>query len=695
MSDWLTISLILISIFAPLLVFVSVGLLAGLFGWQGVALKRLAARAAISAAAIAALCTSLLLIATIAGTRILAGYTWAVVGNQTIEFSVRLDPLGATLAALVATVTLAVMVFSLGYMEEEKRQARYFAYLGLFSGAMLLLVWSGSLLLLYLAWEGVGLASFLLIGFYWERPAAGPAATKAFLITRIGDVGLLLAILALFFQTGSFDIATNLQAVTGGQISGTGLTLIALLLFMGAAGKSAQVPFQVWLPDAMAGPTPVSALIHSATMVAAGVYLVARMLPLILASGVAAGVVITIGLVSTLMASAAALAQPELKQVLAYSTISQLGEMLVGLGMGGLAAGTFHLVMQGLFKASLFLAAGVLAHALGTGGPFEFARYGGVGKHLPRTRFGFAVAALALAGVPVTLAPGSRDSILDLALAEQPLIAVLLLVADVVTAAYIARAFLLTFTSVGTRFAASLNRNGQPPVSAPLEERPLMTTPLLALVVLLPIVGLVGSPWFGAPFNSFIGSGANLPLSPAENNAFLSFIFSFSAALIGIATIYLYYTRFNLGQNAKQTLLRQWVVSGFGFNWFYNRVLVTMVVGLLLMLNWFERKFLNRVADLMVRAVLSGAHTFQLFENKGLDAGADQLTNLTLRLARRQNQFDAQVIDRAVSGVGYEIKLSSGLLARLQTGQVGNYLFAIFVWGLVALLVGLVLGFLG
>ena len=694
MANWLTISLILVSVFAPLLVFVSVGLLAGLFGWHGVALKRLAVRSAVGAAAIAALCTWLLLFATIAGTRIQAGYTWAVVGNRTIEFSVRLDPLGATLAALVGTVTLAVTVFSLGYMGEEKRQARYFAYLGLFSGAMLLLVWSGSLLLLYLAWEGVGLASFLLIGFYWERPAAGPAASKAFLVTRIGDVGLLLAILALFFQTGSFDIATNLQAVTRGQIGGTSLTLIALLLFMGAAGKSAQVPFQVWLPDAMAGPTPVSALIHSATMVAAGVYLVARMLPLILASGVAAGVIVTIGLVSTLMASAAALAQPELKQVLAYSTISQLGEMLVGLGLGGLAAGTFHLVMQGLFKASLFLAAGVLAHALGTGGPFEFARYGGVGKYLPRTRFGFAVAALALAGVPVTLAPGSRDSILGLALAQQPLIAILLLVADLVTAAYITRAFLLTFTSVGTRFAASSNSNNQPPLLPRLEERPLLTTPLLALVLLLPIVGLAASPLFGAPFNNFITDNPNLP-KPVENNAVLSFIFSLSAALIGIAATYLYYTHTNLPQSIKPTLLRRWVVSGFGFNWFYNRVLVTLIVGLMLLLNWFERTFLNRVADLMVGTVLNGARVFELFDSKAMDAGANQLTNLTLRLARRQNQFDAQVIDRTVAGVGHEIKLSSGLLARLQTGQVGNYLFAIFVWGLVALLVGLILGFLG
>lgn len=695
MANWLSLSLILVSVLAPLLVFVSTGLLAGFFGLRNEALKAYTSLTATAAAAIAAVCAWILLIAVVGGTRLQVGYTWAVVGGRSVEFSVRLDPLAAVLAALVGTVTLAVTIYSRGYMAVEARQARYFAYLNLFSGAMLLLVWSGSLLLLYLAWEGVGLASFLLIGFYWERPEAGPAATKAFVVTRIGDVGLLLAILALFFQTGSFDIATNLQAVTSGQVSGVGLSVIGVLLLMGAAGKSAQVPFQVWLPDAMAGPTPVSALIHSATMVAAGVYLVARMLPLVLASGVTAAVIVTIGLVSTLLASTTALAQPELKQVLAYSTISQLGEMLVGLGLGGLAAGTFHLVMQGLFKASLFLAAGVLAHALGTGGPFEFGRYGGVGQHLPRTRAGFAIAALALAGIPITLGPGSRDPILSLALAQQPLVAVLLLVADVLTAAYIMRAFLLTFTTVGTRFAIHSNSSGQLPLPTHLEERRVMTTPLLALVALLVIVGLFGSPLFGSPFNSFIISGSNLP-TPLESNALISFVFSLTAALLGIAATYFYYIKvWRQRSTARPAIFwQQWVAGGFGFNWFYDRVLVTLLLMLMLGLNWFERTILNRAANLVVWAALRGARAFQLFDSKGLDAGANKLTGLTLGLARRQNEFDAKVVDRTVTGVGQEIKFSSRLLARLQTGQVGNYLLAIFVWGLIALVISLILGFL-
>jgi len=696
--DVLAIILIIVTCLSPLAAFVAISL-AGWFGLAESGLRRLAVAASVGAATIAAGGSGWLLWLAIIGLQTQAGFKWASFGNRAVELSLRLDPLSASLSALIATVALLVTIYSLGYMRDDARYARYFACLSFFSGAMLVLVWSGSLLLLYMAWELVGLASYLLIGYYWERPEAGPAATKAFLITRIGDVGLLLAIAALFLQTGTFDIIRNLEAVATGQISGPLLTVIALLLFMGAAGKSAQLPFQVWLPDAMAGPTPVSALIHSATMVAAGVYLVARMLPLIMAAGVAAGVVVAIGLATTLLASCAALAQTELKRVLAYSTISQLGEMLVGLGLGGLFAGTYHLLIQGLFKAALFLAAGNLAHALGSTGRVEFARYGGQGRRLPFTRLGFLIAGLALAGIPITLAPSSRDPILSLALTRQPLIAGLLVVADFLTAAYIARAFLLAFTEAGSRQAKTIQAEATLSPPPKLKETKIMVGPLLVLVGLVVVVAPFGSLWLGQPFKAFIEPTPSgvlaLPIEYGMEE--LTLILSLGAALAGLAAAW-YFVGLSRptptqAQPYKVSPLYNWVESGFGFDTLYTKGLEQVALSLMQAANWFERIVLNAVADRLAVAVLLGAQVIRNFDTKILDRAADQLADLTLGLARRQSDFDKQVVDQAAEGLAIGVGRSSRPLSRLQTGQVGNYLLAIFVWSMLALAVSLILSF--
>ncbi len=694
MPDELITSLILLTATSPLIGWGLIGL-AALWDFNGPALRRYSSLVAVAASLFSATGAVILLFATIGGKRVQAGFVWAVFGERQVELSVRLDPLSASLGALVGIIALLVTIYSLGYMREEVRYARYFAYLSFFSGAMLVVVYSGSLLLLYIAWELVGLASYLLIGYYWERPEAGRAATKAFLVTRIGDTGLMLGIAALFLQTGTFDIQSNLAAVASGQINGLSLTVIALLLFAGAAGKSAQLPFQVWLPDAMAGPTPVSALIHSATMVAAGVYLVARMLPLFMASGVAAGVVVVIGILTTLLASSAALFQPELKQVLAYSTISQLGEMMVALGLGGLYPGFLHLVIQGLFKAALFLCAGMLAHALGTAGRVSLETYRGAGRFLPLTRLAFLVAALALAGLPVTLAPSSRDPILSLALAGQPMVAVLLVLADFLTAAYITRAFLLVFTATGLENPAS-----RLPQSMKVRENRVMLGPVLGLVGLLVTVGLIGSPLLGEPFKAFIESGT-LTSSETGSNEALAFGLSLLAALSGIGAAYFNVARqptfaspgLRKGQGGSSTL-KALAASGFGFDWFYRLIVVRGALRVMKGSNWIEVRVINPAGDKLAGLQLVLARSAGWFDRQVLDALGDRLAFITLRLSDRQAQFDERVVDRTTEGVARSIGRSSRPLARLQTGQIGNYLLVLFVWGLLALGAGLVLGFL-
>src|SRR5215211_4110380 len=341
------------------------------------------------------------------GFRAFQNFTWLTFGEQTLRLGFVLDPLAAAMLVMISLVSLCIFVFSVGYMADDKNFTRFFAYLSFFSGAMLGVVIANSLLLLFMFWELVGLASYLLIGFWIDRPSAAAAAKKAFITTRIGDMGFFLGMLWLYNRSGTllfYDDGRGCLESAGLALVGASATFIALLIFCGAIGKSGQFPLHVWLPDAMEGPTPVSALIHAATMVAAGVFLVARVYPLFslgAINGVTSSltVVVWIGVTTALLAALIAIAQSDIKRILAYSTVSQLGLMMVSLGVGGVAAGIMHLIAHGFFKALLFLGAGSVIH--GCHHEQDIRKMGGLRGLMPVTFLTYAIGMMALSGVPL------------------------------------------------------------------------------------------------------------------------------------------------------------------------------------------------------------------------------------------------------------------------------------------------------
>ncbi len=356
-------------------------------------------------------------------------WLWIPPGFE-LMLGVHLDPLAMTMVAVVTIVSALVQVYSIGYMKGETGYARYFAYLALFTSSMLGLVVANNLFQLYVCWELVGACSYLLIGFWWQKRSAADAAKKAFIVTRFGDVGFLIGVIILSAAAGSFQFDDATRTMTSAAQGGaplsslvsneTFLWLVPLLLFCGAVGKSAQFPLHVWLPDAMEGPTPVSALIHAATMVAAGVYMVARLIGIFMASAIALDVVILIGATTALIAATIALVQVDIKKVMAYSTVSQLGYMMLGLGtggQGGQTAGMFHLVTHAFFKALLFLCAGSVIHSLHHGSdPNDLRLMGGLRRRMPFTAWTCLIGALALAGFPLLSGFWSKDAILGVAL---------------------------------------------------------------------------------------------------------------------------------------------------------------------------------------------------------------------------------------------------------------------------------------
>ena len=353
------------------------------------------------------------------GLRAVQNFNWFTFGEHVLRLGFLLDPLAVAMLVMIALVGLCIFVFSVGYMADDKNFTRFFAYLSFFSGAMLGLVIANSLLLLFIFWELVGLASYLLIGFWIEKPSAAAAAKKAFITTRIGDMGFFLGMLWLYCRGGTllfYDGGNGCLESASLAMLGASATFIALLIFCGAAGKSGQFPLHVWLPDAMEGPTPVSALIHAATMVAAGVFLVARVYPLFslgAINGVTPSliVVVWIGVTTALMAALIAIAQEDIKRILAYSTVSQLGLMMVSLGVGGVAAGIMHLLAHGFFKALLFLGAGSVIH--GCHGEQDIRKMGGLRRLMPVTFMTYAIGMMALSGVPFFFSGGwTKEEIL-------------------------------------------------------------------------------------------------------------------------------------------------------------------------------------------------------------------------------------------------------------------------------------------
>ena len=420
-------------------------------------------------------------------------YSWLHSGALHVDVALRVDPLSAAMIAIITGVGFLIHVYSVGYMAEEPDAARYFAYLNLFTAAMLLLVLGDNLLLLFVGWEGVGLCSYLLIGFWYTDPEKADAGKKAFIVNRIGDAGFLLGVFVLFWGLAAHDVWTlsfGAIAAHAGLLPTGVVTLVCLLFFVAATGKSAQIPLYVWLPDAMAGPTPVSALIHAATMVTAGIYLIARMHFLYALSPSALAVVAVVGAATALFAATVALVQTDIKKVLAYSTVSQLGYMFLGLGVGAYAAAVFHVMTHAFFKALLFLGAGSVIHGMHE--EQDVRRMGGLRRAMPTTYGTFAVGCLAIAGFPLLSGFFSKDLILEHVFAGGS--GSLWLVGSLgagLTALYMFRLLFLTFWG-DTRAA--------PEVAGRIHESPrVMTVPLVVLAVLSVVGGYFTLPELLAP----------------------------------------------------------------------------------------------------------------------------------------------------------------------------------------------------
>src|SRR5438067_3303370 len=433
------------------------------------------------------------------GARGVQNFTWFTFGEQAVRIGCVLDPLAAAMLVMITLVGLCIFVFSKGYMAGDKDFSRFFAYLSFFSAAMLGVVIANSLLLLFVCWELVGLASYLLIGFWIHKPSAAAAAKKAFITTRIGDLGFFLGLLWLYRSTGTllfYDNGNGCLESAGLLAIGSSSTFIALLIFSGAVGKSRQFPLHVWLPDAMEGPTPVSALIHAATMVAAGVFLVARVYP-IFSLGAIDGVtpsltvVVWVGVITALMASLIAIAQADIKRILAYSTVSQLGLMMVSLGVGGVAAGIMHLLAHGFFKALLFLGSGSVIH--GCHGEQDIRNMGGLRRFMPVTFVTYAIGMMALSGFPLLFSGGwTKEEILHDIGHWPPSRApyYLMLAGVVLTALYMTRQIIYVFLGKPRAVAEHAHESAR-----------VMTMPLIVLAlgaILFSVVLTPAWPWLYA-----------------------------------------------------------------------------------------------------------------------------------------------------------------------------------------------------
>jgi NADH-quinone oxidoreductase subunit L len=523
---------------------------------------------------------------------------WAAFGEGLeIPLGMTVDGLAAVLLAMVTTVSLLVQLYSVFYMRGDERYTLFFAKLSLFTSGMLIVVLADNLLLLLVGWEIMGICSYFLIGHYWEDVANARAAIKAFLTTRVGDLGFMAGILVFFWAAGSFEIERIIEGVESGRISSTTVTLGAVLLFCGAIGKSGQFPLHTWLPHAMAGPTPVSALIHAATMVAAGVFLVARMYPVFEASGTALDEIAIIASITMLIAALLALVQDDIKRVLAYSTVSQLAYMMAALGVGGYSAGVFHLFTHAFFKALLFLAAGSIIHAVHTNNMSEM---GGLARAMPVTFVTFLTGALALAGIAPLSGFWSKDEILTDAwnagfgqghegLATSPAVAQVVFVTGMVTAfltaLYVARMLWLSF-------GAAYRGQGHPH-----EAEAGILFPLAVLAVGAALAGFVG---LG---DNSISTWIQTPLLPSEGPATLNLGLIVVATATAVLGLLLGTALYRRGLPEREYLERfppVWTVlqHKFFLDDLYEGVLVRGVVGALAPATyWFDQRVLDGVVD--------------------------------------------------------------------------------------------------
>ncbi|WP_018132953.1 NADH-quinone oxidoreductase subunit L [Effusibacillus pohliae] len=555
------------------------------------------------AGSVAAFIVSLLVFADVAAHGYTGAYRfdWLTIGDVKLTVGFEVTQLNAMMLVVVSFVSTLVLLFSRGYMHGDERFSVFYQYLSLFVFSMLGLVISPNLLQLYVFWELVGLCSYLLVGFWYFKPEAAAAAKKSFVVTRIGDVGLFIGIILLFLAAGSFDYQAIFQfaaaAVHSANPVGNGLfgidaktiiTLSAILIFIGAVGKSAQFPLHVWLPDAMEGPTPVSALIHAATMVAAGVYLVARTFPLFEASPTALTVVAVIGGFTAIFAAAIGLTQNDIKRVIAYSTVSQLGYMMLALGVSAYVASAFHLMTHAFFKALLFLAAGSVIHAVHTQ---DIREMGGLWRKMPVTTWTFLFGALALSGIPPFAGFWSKDEILTAAFASgHTVLAVLATVAAFFTAFYIFRVFFLTFTGE-YRGDASIE---------PHESGPVMTIPLVLLAILSLVIGFVNAPFFGHAFAHFLLSGGELGVHEAFS--WTTAVASTAVGAAGILLAYLMYGKRTVDADkvaAASGPLYTLSYRKFFIDEIYHAVIVIPLIWIGKILNFIDRWIVDGIVSLV------------------------------------------------------------------------------------------------
>lgn len=550
-------------------------------------------------------------------------FDFFAVGDLKVPFAFQVDQLSTLFLLIITGVGFLIHVYSTAYMHGEKREhfARYFAYLNLFVFSMLLLVMGANFVIMFIGWEGVGLCSYLLIGYWFKNIDFTRAAKKAFVMNRIGDLGFLLAVFWIIAKLGTVSYNEVFTATSLAKLSATDITGITLLLFVGATGKSAQIPLYTWLPDAMAGPTPVSALIHAATMVTAGIYMIARSNALYALATTTNGIIAIIGAATALLAATIALRQNDIKKVLAYSTVSQLGYMFLALGTGAYVAAVFHVMTHAFFKALLFLGSGSVIHAVS--GQQDIRFMGGLRRKLPLTYMTFLVGCLAIAGIPPLSGFFSKDAILLNAFAYDRFLYAVGLITAALTAFYMFRLLFITFN--GSFRGTEEQRHH-------LHESPLaMTLPLIVLAVLSAIGGFVGVP------ELFMEGGEKLAafLSPViKPNDGLHVEHSTEWLLMAVTT------------GIAMTAI---LIAYFRYRTYKEEQ--PSAVGRLLENKWYVDELYNSIVVKPVNALGSFANTF--IEKSGIDA--------------------------LVNGVGRLVNYGGRQLRWLQSGQVGSYVLLMVV----------------
>jgi NADH-quinone oxidoreductase subunit L len=571
-------------------------------------------------------------------------FTWIASDDLDVPFALRVDPLAALMILVVTGIGALIHLYSMAYMRDEtdSEYARYFSYLNLFAAFMLVLVLGASFPVMFIGWEGVGLCSYLLIGFWFQKPSAADAGKKAFVVNRIGDFGFILGMLLVFVTFGTLEftaVAAKASEMPVEQTMGT-LTIITLLLFLGATGKSAQIPLHVWLPDAMEGPTPVSALIHAATMVTAGVYMIGRNAVLFSHAPITLEVVAVIGVATALIAGTIGLVQNDIKRVLAYSTVSQLGYMFLAMGVGAFAAGIFHLYTHAFFKALLFLGSGAVIHALA--GEQDLRNMGGLRRDLPITYWTFVIGALAIAGVPLLSGFFSKDEILFRTYASgHRVLWFVAVVTSVLTAVYMFRLVYLAFHGEPAPRAAGADRH-HPLHDAP----PSMAIPLIVLAIGSVFAGYVGVPHAVGGSNrieaflepSVEAHAAAEPEAVPESLERALMAVSSVAAVGGIAlATWLFLKR----RDRAEAVAR--AAPGV-----YRTLL--------------HKYYVDEIYDALIVQPIKRVSTGALW--RGVDAG---------------------LIDGAVDGAGAVVRGASATLRRVQTGSVRAYAASLFL-GVVVIL---------